>query len=205
MVLEKVVVGSLATNCYCLNLDDETVLIDPGAEVTKILEIIPTRQLMAIFLTHAHPDHLGALAALKNEYPECKIYLHQADLVIYKQANLASRFYLKTGLDKLPEPDAFFAEGQFIIHNSKFIIRETPGHSPGSVCIQIENNLFTGDTLFAQGIGRTDFPFSDPKKMKQSLKKISQLTEDLIIYPGHGEKTTLAQAREWLPKYLAEK
>jgi hydroxyacylglutathione hydrolase len=204
MLLEKTVVGPLYTNCYCLSQDGHAIIIDPGGNPEKIFEIIPTRTLDAIILTHAHPDHLGAISGLKNEYPESKIYMHKDDLPIYKQACLSSRFYLKTGLDKLPEPDGFLTEGKFIIHNSEFIILETPGHSPGSICLQIKDFLFTGDTLFKNGIGRMDFPFSDKNKMKESLKKISQLSGDLIIYPGHGDKSILLQALGRLPRHLLE-
>jgi hydroxyacylglutathione hydrolase len=204
MVLEKVVVGPLYTNCYCLSQDDKTIIVDPGGNPEKILEIIPTRTLEAIILTHAHPDHLGAISFLKNEYPECKIYLHKDDLPIYKQAGLASRFYLRTGLDKLPEPDFFLSEGKFTINHLSLTIYHTPGHSPGSICAQIKDLLFTGDTLFKNGIGRTDFPFSDKNKMKESLTKLAKLPGNLIIYPGHGEKSTLLQALERLPKHLLE-
>jgi hydroxyacylglutathione hydrolase len=131
---------------------------------------------------------------LKNAYPEAKIFMHKDDLPIYNQASLASRFYLKQGLDKLPQPDVFLTEGKFIIHNSEFIILETPGHSPGSICLQTNDFLITGDTLFKNGIGRTDFPFSDFNEMKESLKKLGKIKEDLIIYPGHGEESRLHQA-----------
>ena len=187
-------VGFLYTNCYCLNQGNNTIIIDPGGNPEKIFEIIPTRKLLAIILTHAHPDHLGAITVLKNEYPECKIYLHKDDLPIYHHA----------GPDKLPKPDVFLSEGELTINHLPFTIISTPGHSPGSICLQIEDLLFTGDTLFKNGIGRTDFPFSDKNKIIQSLKKISRLSGDLIIYPGHGEKSTLAQALAQLPKHLLE-
>jgi hydroxyacylglutathione hydrolase len=204
MKIEKVVVGSLFTNCYILSNDQESIVIDPGGDLTKILETIPTLKVAGIILTHAHPDHLGALMGLKNAYPEAKILMHKDDLPIYNQAGLASRFYLKQGLEKLPQPDAFLTEGKFQISNFKFQIFDTPGHSPGSICFQINNYLFTGDTLFKNGIGRTDFPFSNFNKMKESLKKLGKIKEDLTIYPGHGEESKLHQALLRVPELLGE-
>jgi hydroxyacylglutathione hydrolase len=204
MKIEKVVVGSLFTNCYILSNDQESIVIDPGGDLTKILETIPTLKVAGIILTHAHPDHLGALMGLKNVYPEAKILMHKDDLPIYNQAGLASRFYLKQGLEKLPQPDFFLSEGKFQISNFKFQIFETPGHSPGSICLQMNDCLFTGDTLFKNGIGRTDFPFSDFNKMKESLKKLSKIKEDLIIYPGHGEESRLHQALLRVRELLGE-
>ena len=194
MKIEKVVVGSLYTNCYIVSNEQESLVLDPGGDLIKILETIPTLKVAGIILTHAHPDHLGALMGLKNAYPEAKILMHKDDLLIYNQAGLASRFYLKQGFDKLPQPDSFLSEGKLTISHFPLSIIHTPGHSPGSVCLQYQDYLFTGDTLFKNGIGRTDFPFSNKNKMKESLRKLGKLKEDLIIYPGHGEEFKLHQA-----------
>lgn len=195
MEIEKVVVGPLYTNCYILSEKDETVVIDPGAEPEKIFSTLPTTNLSYIILTHAHPDHSGALSALKNEFPKAKFLLHQADLPL-----------LKKFLPSL-KPDRFLQEGKFPLPTTHFpllSIIHTPGHSPGGICLKIGNALFTGDTLFAQGVGRADFPYGDEKQLLQSLKKLSKLPEDLIIYPGHGEISRLKQALEPLSELLGE-
>lgn len=182
MKIEKLVLGRLFTNCYIISEKDEAVIIDPGAEPEKIFSILPTSNLSHIILTHAHPDHLGALSALKNEFPKAKFLLHQADLPL-----------LKKFLPSL-KPDGFLQKGKYKILNTQYKILHTPGHTPGGICLRLENFLFTGDTLFAEGVGRTDYPYSSQKDLIKSLKKLGKLPKDLKIYPGHGQSSTLHQA-----------
>lgn len=182
MKIEKLVLGRLFTNCYIISEKDEAVIIDPGAEPEKIFSILPTSNLSHIILTHAHPDHLGALSALKNEFPKAKFLLHQADLPL-----------LKKFLPSL-KPDGFLQKGKYKILNTQYKILHTPGHTPGGICLRLEDFLFTGDTLFAEGVGRTDYPYSNQKDLIKSLKKLGKLPKDLKIYPGHGESSTLHQA-----------
>ena len=185
MEIEKVVVGPLATNCYIVSEKNEAFIIDPGAEPEKIFSTLPTTNLTHIILTHAHPDHLGALSALKNEFPKAKFLLHQADLPLLKKFLPAIK------------PDEFLKEG-------KFSIIWTPGHTPGGICLRMKNILFTGDTLFAEGVGRTDYPYSSQKDLIKSLKKLAKLPKNLIIYPGHGESSSLHQALEQQSELLLE-
>lgn len=201
MKIEKVVVSPLETNCYLLWDKNQTIIIDPGGEPEKIFSLIAS-PVKAIISTHAHPDHVGALWAVKHEFPQADFFLHQADLPILKQASQGARDVLAWQIPDPPLPDKYLKKGKLIIGKEKFEIIETPGHSPGSVCLLIKENLFTGDTLFAQGVGRTDFPLGDQEELIKSLKKLSQLPQDLIIYPGHGDSASLGQSLEWLGEPL---
>jgi len=196
MKIEKVVVGPLQTNCYLLWNKSQTIIIDPGAEPEKIFSLIAS-PVSLIIATHGHPDHVGAVWAIKHEFPEAKFLIHQEDLPV-----------LRKTVKEPPKPDGFLEEGKLEIvprsgiplcgRNWKLEILHTPGHSPGGICLLGKNCLFTGDTLFAQGIGRTDYPLGDKQEMIQSLKKLAKLPKNLTIYPGHGLATSLGQSLEWL-------
>lgn len=208
MKIKKLVLGPLETNCYILEEKNEAVIIDPAAEPEKIFSSLSTPNLTYIICTHAHPDHLGALSALKNEFPKAKFLIHKAELPILKNALLVSRFFLGYRVEIPPKPDGFLKDGQEIplltSHFPFLSVIHTPGHSPGGICLKVKNFLFTGDTLFANGVGRTDFPYSNRKDLIKSLKKLAKLPKNLIIYPGHGESSTLGQAPEQLPMPLGE-
>jgi len=186
MEIEKTIVGPLEANCYLLWNKSQTIIIDPGAEPEKIFSLIAS-PVSLIIATHGHPDHVGAVWAIKHEFPKAKFLIHQADLPV-----------LKKTVKNPPGPDGFIKEGKLSILHSPFSILHTPGHSPGGICLLGKNCLFTGDTLFAQGIGRTDYPLGNEQKMIQSLKKLAKLPKNLTIYPGHGLATSLGQSLEWL-------
>jgi len=196
-----VVVGPLQTNCYLLWDKSQTIIIDPGAEPEKIFSLIAS-PVKKIICTHAHPDHVGAVWAMKHEFPQAKFMLHQADLPILKSAVEGAQSVLHWKISEPPLPDEFLKGGQKISLptslSSLLSVIHTPGHSPGSICLLGKNCLFTGDTLFAQGIGRTDYPLGDEQEMIQSLKKLAKLPKNLTIYPGHGLATSLGQSLEWL-------
>lgn len=204
MKIEKVVVGPLQTNCYLLWDKTQTTIIDPGAEPEKIFSLIAS-PVSLIIATHGHPDHIGALWAIKHEFPKAKFLIHKAELPILREAARGAQAVLNWKIPEPPLPDKFLKKGKFSIipaspagRNHSFSILHTPGHSPGSVCLLGKNCLFTGDTLFAQGYGRTDFPLGNEQEMIQSLKKLAQLPKNLTLYPGHGPATSLGQSLEWL-------
>lgn len=190
MKIEKVVVGPLQTNCYLLWDQSQTIILDPGAEPEKIFSLIAS-PVSKIIATHGHPDHVSAVWAIKHEFPQAKFLIHQADLPV-----------LKMTVKNPPKPDEFIKEGKFSILNSQFLILLTPGHSPGGICLLNKDCLFSGDTLFAQGYGRTDYPLGNEEEMKESLKKLSQLPKKLTLFPGHGSATSLGQSLEWLRELL---
>ena len=198
MTIEKVVVGPLETNCYLLWDKSQTVIIDPGAEPEKIFSLIAS-PVKYIICTHGHPDHIGALWAIKHEFPQAKFLIHQAELPILRDAVKGAQSVLDWKIPEPPLPDKFIEKSKLLkIGSQTYKVILTPGHSPGSVCLLGKDHLFTGDVLFARGYGRTDFPLGDKKEMFKSLKKIAKLPKELIIYPGHGESTSLGQSLEWL-------
>lgn len=184
MIIEKVVVGELETNCYIVGCKEtkKVVIIDPGAEGIKIKNKIKGLELkpQLIILTHAHFDHVGAVKDLKVEY-KIPLYLHRAELQSYDQ----------------DEVDYYLEEGMLIkVGNLKLEIMHLPGHSPGSIGVKYQNHLFSGDTLFKGSIGRTDLLGGSSSLLRETIKnKILTLDENTIIYPGHGLETTLKTER----------
>ena len=198
MIIEKIIVGDFFTNCYIVGCEKEKVcgIIDPGSEGEKIKEIIESKNLKPIMIinTHGHFDHIGA-----NNFFDLPVYIHKEDFEFLKdpEKNLSSFFSFpyvcKNEVIKLEEKDVIK------IGNLNLLVLHTPGHTPGSICLKIENILFTGDTIFAYGIGRTDFPEGDEEKLIKSIKeKIFILNDDIRILPGHGEISDLKNIKKWL-------
>jgi glyoxylase-like metal-dependent hydrolase (beta-lactamase superfamily II) len=194
MILGSVTVGPFAENCYLVG-DPEArvaVLVDPGDEPDRIADMVARSgcQLQAIWLTHAHLDHIGALAAIKR-IRDVPVYLHPADRPLFDNADRQAAWY---GLpfDTPDPPDAELAEGDVLAVGSvDFRVLHTPGHAPGHVIFVGDQVILGGDLLFMDSIGRTDLPLSSPAAMVQSLERLSLLNENLAVHPGHGPSTTL--------------
>ena len=196
MLIKTIPVGHLETNCYIVT-DENTLgcaVIDPGDESNTIMDYLEDNRLSckAILLTHGHYDHTTAVPALHRVYPQADIYIHQAD------ANGAgSTLFPLTGeVDDLK----LYDEGDVIrLGDHEIQVLHTPGHSPGSVTLKVEDVLFTGDTLFAGSCGRTDLPGGDPMEMLASLRRLGRLEGDYTVYPGHMDSTTLAREKQYNP------
>ena len=142
----------------------------------------------AILLTHGHFDHVGGVRQLAAD-TDCKVFLHEADLSMPPQMTAGPLYYTDT-----------YAEGDILnIAGLYFRVLHTPGHTPGSVCLQCENTIFSGDTLVWGSCGRTDLPGGDWSTILKSLKRLAALPGDSDVYPGHGDKTTLAFERMYNP------
>ena len=193
MILKALQVSMFATNCYLVGCPDtgEGVVIDPGAEAKRILQEINNLNLKVkhIINTHGHVDHVGANARLK-EALGAPILLNRKDLKLYRNPG----FGLGLVVGKQPPPDRFIAEGDQIICGSlKFTVIETPGHTQGGVCLLTEGALFSGDTLFAGSIGRTDLAGGSFEEIVRSIKeRLLVLPPDTVVYTGHGPGTTIA-------------
>ena len=189
-------VGPIGTNCYILE-DDQTNLaavIDPGDEPELIQEALEKEgvEVRYLLLTHGHYDHTTAVPALHRVYPQADIYIHQAD------ANGAGStlFTLAGEVDDLK----LYDEGDVIrLGDHEIQVLHTPGHSPGSVTLKVEDVLFTGDTLFAGSCGRTDLRGGSYEQIMQSLKRLGELKGDFHVCPGHEATSTLERERRSNP------
>jgi len=193
MLLEKLVVGSFGANCYLLGCENSSsgVVIDPGDEVERILQKIREMEINVkkIILTHGHPDHIAGANALK-EATGATVMMNPLDTEIANSRILNMMLGIKN--DSRFEPDEELLDGQKIVTGDICLeVLHTPGHSRGSVCLVGDGYIFTGDLLFAGGIGRCDLPGGDESQMAESLRKIIKLDEDIKVYPGHGPSTTI--------------
>lgn len=196
-------VGPLQENTYLLvGEDGRGAIVDPGDEPERILAEVRRLGLRpeAILLTHAHFDHLGAVASLV-EALNLPVYLHPADLPLYQSAaQSAARWGLS--VPQPPEPVEPLAEGQNLDFGLGLEVLYLPGHAPGHVGFYRPGHLLSGDVLFRGGIGRYDLPGSDPGALFASLQRVAKLPPETVVYPGHGPTTTIAAERATNP-YLA--
>ena len=187
-------VGPIMTNCYVL-IDEEskkTAVIDPGEDADRILAALREEdsQVEYILLTHGHYDHTTAVPELHAALPQARIYIHQAD------ANGAGSklFPLASQVEDL----LLYDEGDTLALGGLTIqVLHTPGHSPGSVTLRVEDVLFSGDTLFAASCGRTDLPGGSYDQMMASLKRLGELEGEFRVLPGHNAPSTLDREREY--------
>ena len=195
-------VGAFEENTY-LAVDESTnraVLIDPGAEPEALIDMVNASgaTLDAIWLTHAHIDHIGGIVGVRKKW-NVPVYLHAADLPVFVRGERIAAMY---GLpfDQPDEPDYFVADGDTLTVGAlDFTVTHTPGHAPGHVVLTHGRIMFGGDLLFAGSIGRTDLPLGDRLPMEESLAKICELDDDILVYPGHGPSTTIGRERATNP------
>jgi glyoxylase-like metal-dependent hydrolase (beta-lactamase superfamily II) len=193
--VEWITVGPFQENSY-LVYDETTrhaVLVDPGDEPGRILAMVRAAGVAveAIWLTHGHLDHVGAVAAVKREWP-VPVLLHPADLTLHRRAGQQAAFY-GVPFEQPPDPDGDLGDGDVLqIGSARYTVRHTPGHSPGHVMFVGDTHILGGDLLFAGSVGRTDLPLSNPDDMESSLALLATLEPDLVVYPGHGPPTRIA-------------
>jgi len=196
LIITSHTVGAFQENCY-LVVDDESgraVLVDPGAEGERLVDVVRRSgaELDAIWVTHAHLDHVGGLAAVRRVW-DVPIYLHPADAQLYQNASRQAAAY---GLpfEDPPAPDRELADGDTVrVGTLAFRVMHAPGHSPGLVVFHGQGVALVGDLIFAGSVGRTDLPMSNPAHMHDSLERAAaSLPPETLLYPGHGRATTMA-------------
>ncbi len=200
--LESITLGPLQTNCYLAWCDqtDQGIIIDPADQGDFITQRVLELKIepVAIVLTHAHFDHVMGLLEVKLNFP-IPIFLNSADDFLLKQAQSSAQHWLGLEIDPIPPADQPLQAGQTVrFGNQAFEVLETPGHTPGSICLYsaAETTLFSGDTVFKGTIGRTDFSYSSPEDMRKSLEKLLKLPPETRVYPGHGEATRIGEEKK---------
>ena len=192
MKLKAMALGAYQTNCYILwdEKSQHCVVIDPGYEPERVLDEVTRlgKTVEAVLLTHGHFDHVGGVRTLAAE-TDCRVYLCAQDLSMPPQMTAGPLYYT----DLYQEGDVLDLAGL------KIRVIQTPGHTEGSVCLLVENAMFSGDTLFAGSCGRTDLPGGSWATILKSLKRLAAMDKDYAVYPGHGPSTTLAEEKQWNP------
>ena len=202
-MIKVLTVGPLAENTVLI-IDEnsgEAAVIDPGAEGERILKQLENLNLRYIIATHGHLDHVGQVGFLKERYPGVPFLISEKDLYLINN-DIFPGFAQMIGAYSCPEPDKAIKEGDRIdFGRFSLSVMETPGHTPGSVCLYDEKNSFviTGDTLFKGSIGRVVLPGGDLAQMENSLKKLMELPDDTDVVPGHGETTKIGIERKTNP------
>lgn len=168
MEIKQIITGTLDENCYVLIKDGNCLVIDPGADYSKIKEVIAENKVLAVLITHSHFDHIGAL----------RNFLTKRSIKIFKRSNLIEKDYE--------------------VGNFQFKCLYTPGHSKDSVTFYFKENnaMFVGDFVFKESVGRCDLPGGSEAEMNTSLKKLIVYPDNIDLYPGHGEVTTLNHEKE---------
>lgn len=200
MQMIRMPLGIYQANCYIIWDEDTNIaaVIDPGGDFESLKYAIDKKGLNVkyIILTHAHADHIGALDELK-EYSDAKILVHHDDYEMLKDKRKNHSNMMGNKIIELEADERIKDGDKILIGNTELYIIHTPGHSEGSICIRSENLLFTGDTLFAGSIGRTDLEGGSFVEIIKSIKnKIIILPDETKIYPGHGPSTTVAIEKE---------
>lgn len=187
MKIMRFILGEYQSNCYIISFDKEAIIIDPGYENEVVIPYLVKENLTPkiIFLTHGHFDHIGGVNQLKNHFKKLEVIIHKYDLIWLddNDYNLTKREVIA---DRV-----ITNERNLSFNDHSFEIILTPGHSAGGMALKIGKHLFSGDTLFKMSIGRYDLPFANQVDLFQSIKKLYLLDEETIVYPGHGDKTTI--------------
>jgi len=187
--------GRWKENCYIVTKNNDALIIDPGSQADELIGWIDQNrwQIIAIVNTHGHFDHIGAVAALKEKF-QVPFYLHGADARLVERGNLFRMVFESHEPIRIPTIDHDIAElaSRFGLGPFQISWLSTPGHTQGSICLQIGDFLFSGDTLMRNAIGRTDLPGADREQLMASIRKLKALPGELVVCGGHGPRTTIA-------------
>ncbi len=206
MIIEQLVVGMMSVCCYLVACEETkmAVIIDPGGDDEKVLALCEEKgyQVKYIINTHAHPDHNCGNAFLKKA-TGAEIVLHEDDVEFFSRPDI-TQFFSALNLTASPPADKIVKDGDTISFGAVSLkVLHTPGHTPGGMCLYAAPNLFSGDTLFAGGVGRTDFPGGDTSQLLKSIQeKLFDLPADTVVWPGHGYgglKSTLSEEKRSNP------
>ena len=207
MKIQNFVLGMVGTNCYLVVNEEEKqcILIDPAVYSGEIAEQIRREglDLRAILLTHGHFDHIMGIDGFRKEFPEIPVYAHREEEALLKDASMNAS--LEFGRQYTFSGAAYAEDGDVLdLAGMQFRVIHTPGHTIGGGCyyLQEEKVLFSGDTLFRESIGRTDFPTGNGGQLMRSIReKLFTLPEETAVYPGHMERTTIGDEKKYNPYF----
>ncbi|OEF96331.1 MBL fold metallo-hydrolase [Desulfuribacillus alkaliarsenatis] len=196
MIIHKFPIGPVEANCYIVakEKNSEGFIVDPGGlELNQIIQTIEEDNIKVthILLTHGHFDHILGIDELR-KHTGASVCIHEQDQNKLTEANDNLSTYMGAGYSFKPA-EKILQDGEVIeVGNMQVKVLHTPGHTPGGVCYYIDNRLFSGDTLFAGSVGRTDFPGGSMRQLMTSIQeKLLELPKDTLVYPGHNEDTTI--------------
>lgn len=207
MIFEIFAVGPLAVNCFLLGCKQtkEAVLVDPGGDFEKIVSAVTKHGLSIKYIinTHGHFDHVGANSKAVERF-KAPLMIHQGDAAMLERVAEVSRMYGFEN-ENSPPADKLLVDGMEIVFGNHIIkVIHTPGHTQGGCCLYLENRkkIITGDTLFADSIGRTDLPGGSHEQLLESISsRLFTLPEDVSAYPGHGQETTIGHEKRHNPYF----
>ena len=207
MTFDIVVVGHLEVNCFILGCEKtrEGIVVDAGADAARIIEVIEGRGLSIaqVINTHGHFDHVGANRTILERFG-ARLLIHAVDAPMLERVADVARAYGMPG-ENSPQPDAFLTEGMEITFGAcRMKVLHTPGHTQGGCCLYLEaeKKIITGDTLFADSIGRTDLPGGSHEQLLTSIRTmLFTLPDDVVAYPGHGPHTTIGHEKRNNPYF----
>jgi hydroxyacylglutathione hydrolase len=198
----RIVTGRWKENCYVVSSAEDAVVIDPGGELAQIRAHVEAARLRvhAVLNTHAHYDHLGAVVPVVAEYG-VPFHLHPADEDLLRRANFYRTLFLGEESIRIPTIDVELADGTALRFGGlELDVVHTPGHTPGSVCFVAAGELFTGDTVMARHLGRTDLPGGDRDVLLSSVQLLAErYPPETRLHPGHGEEASLGEVLSRLP------
>ena len=205
IAVHRIVTGPLQENTYIVQKERNALVIDPGADSDKIIQKIDELDVIprAVLLTHTHFDHIGALDDIRNAY-HIPAYVNQLEeeWIVDPNLNLSSTLN-PNGENIICEPAEFSLDVNFCtrrLGDIEFQVLPTPGHSVGSMSFYFDNCLFAGDVLFHHSVGSTQFPTGDMTQLEQTIRQqLYTLPDDTIVYPGHGQKTTIGEEKKHNP------
>ena len=186
-------------NTYIVGNEQEVIVIDPANKISSITSAIKSRKVLGVFLTHAHYDHFKTLDAFLKKY-NVSLYIHKNGVNKLTDINSSCAFFFSVNsLNNINTENIVYVKDNEVINLNNITVKviTTPGHTNCSVVYQIEDSMFTGDTLFNDGVGRTDLPTSNTVQLINSLKKLLDNNNQKIIYPGHGNPSTLDEERKY--------
>ena len=195
MTIKTMPMGPYQTNCYIVSKDGKDFIIDPGVDALKWIEK-NTSNPKAILNTHGHFDHVWSNQEVK-ENLDIPIYCPKGDCFMLQNDPF------KYGTPPSDADIEVTPDQKITIDEVEFTFHHFPGHTPGCSAIAVENSLFSGDFIFQGSIGRVDFPFSNPEDMIKSIHKVLAWSDDYVVYPGHGDKTSLLKERSSLKQWLS--